>query len=585
MLQNYMIVFTVFFYMGLLFAIAYYAEKRAEAGRSIINNPLVYSLSIAIYCTAWTYYGSVGRASVTGIDFLPVYLGPSLIALLWWFVLRKIIRISKIHHITTIADFISSRYGKKLYLSVIVTLIAVIGIMPYISLQLKAVSTSINVITNYPKIISDLQTVSTWSDTAFYVAILMAVFTIIFGTRHLDASERHEGMVAAIAFESLVKLIALLSVGIFVTYGIYNGLGDIFNAAAANPKLKTLFYFGDKGFGNWTCILIMSMMAIMFLPRQFQVMDVENIDENHIKQATWIFPLYLFLINIFTLPIAFGGILKFIDGGVSPDTFVLTLPMVEKNELLALFAFIGGISAATSMIVVTTIALSTMVSNDLVLPILIKIDFLKVNQRSDVSGLILGIRRVTIILIMLMGYLNFRWIGNSYALVSMGLLSFAASTQFAPAILGGIFWKGGTRLGALTGLGGGFVVWLYTLFIPAIAKSGFLSTRFIEEGLFGIALLKPYQLFGLDGFNWLEHGLFWSLLVNIGCYVCMSLLFDHKDREEKIQDSLFVDVFKNEKDEVIWKGDYSVADIQTLLVRFLGQEKAKNAFDNYKNIY
>ena len=586
MLHSYAIImFSIILYLSLLFIIAFYAEKRADEGRSIINNPLVYSLSIAVYCTAWTYYGSVGRSVVTGIDFLSPYIGTSLMALLWWLILRKIIRISKINRITTIADFISSRYGKRFSLSGVVTMISVIGIMPYISLQLKAVSTSIHVIMEYPNIMSENKIISIWSDTALYVAIFMAVFAIIFGTRHLDASEQHEGVVAAIAFESIVKLIAFLSVGLFVVYGIFNGLGDIFQSARSIPNIESLFHFGDIGFSNWTSMLIMSMMAIMFLPRQFQVMVVENIDEKHIMQASWIFPLYMFLINLFTIPIAFGGLILLNQTNASPDTFVLTLPLLEKNELLALFAFLGGISAATSMIAVTTIALSTMVSNDFVLPILMKIKYFNLDKQKDLSGLILGIRRITILITMLLGYLNFRWIGSSFALVSMGLLSFAAATQFAPAMLGGIFWKKGTRLGALTGLCGGFFVWFYTLFLPAIAKSGWLNIHFIENGFLGISLLKPYQLFGLEGFTVISHGLFWSLLVNIGCYICISLFFGYRDELEKYQATLFVDVFKQNKEEYFLKGSFSVDELQSLLIRFLGKEKAIKAFDNYRKLY
>ncbi len=581
MLQKYIVILTACIYPALLFAIAFFAEKRAEAGRSIINNPWVYSLSIAVYCTAWTFYGSVGRAASTGLEFLAVYTGPSLMALLWWFVLRKMIRISKIHRITTIADFISSRYGKTLKLSGLVTIIAVVGIMPYITLQLKAISTSLDVIIQYPLINTTPQMSPTWHDSAFYVSLIAIVFTILFGARHIDTAERHEGMVAAIAFESVVKLFAFLAVGLFVTYGIYDGVGDIFQKARAVPQLKTLFSFETSGYGNWTWITFLSMMSIMFLPRQFQIMVVENVDENHVKQAAWIFPLYLLLINFCVLQLAFGGMLRFPDGNVNPDTFVLTLPMVERSELLVLIAFIGGLSAATSMIIVATIAMSTMVSNDLVLPLLMRMRFLKLDKRQDLSGLILLVRRVTIALIILLGYLNFRLIGGSYALVTIGLMSFAAAAQFAPALLGGLYWKGGTRLGALTGLSGGFLMWLYTMFFPSLAQSGWLPISFIEEGLFGITLLKPYQLFGLDVENWLGHGCFWSLLVNIGCYVFVSLLTGHKDMMEQRQAVLFVDVFKEEKEEIFWKDNYSITNLRGLLNRFLGQDKVDTALADY----
>jgi hypothetical protein len=240
MLPGWVIIVTSFTYLGILFAIAYYGDKRADAGRSIIANPYVYSLSLGVYATAWTFYGSVGRAASNGVGFLPIYLGPTLMIALWWLVLRKIIRISKVNRITSLADFIGSRYGKSALLAGLASVIAVVGIVPYISLQLKAVSTSFTILLQYPQIIMPIKlgAVPVLSDTALYVALLLAAFTILFGTRHLDASERHEGMVAAIAFESLVKLLAFLAVGFFVTFGIYNGFADIFTRAAANPCQK-----------------------------------------------------------------------------------------------------------------------------------------------------------------------------------------------------------------------------------------------------------------------------------------------------------------------------------------------------------
>src|SRR6187455_3113084 len=496
MLQGHVIVLVAFAYLGLLFGIAYYADQRADAGRSIIANPYIYALSLAVYATAWTFYGSVGRAASDGIGFLPIYLGPTLMIALWWLVMRKIIRISKNNRITSLADFIASRYGKSALLGGLVTVIAVIGILPYISLQLKAISTSYAILLQYPEISMPASAAAgshaLAADTAFWVAMILAAFTILFGTRHLDAAEHHEGMVAAIAFESLVKLLAFLAVGAFVTFGIYNGLGDLFSRAAAVPKLEAMMTPLEGvagGYASWVWLTILSMMAIMFLPRQFQVTVIENVDEKHLSKAIWLFPAYMLAINVFVLPIAFGGLLHFPDGGVDADTFVLTLPMAEKQEWLALLVFIGGLSAATGMVIVETIALSTMVCNDLVMPVLLRMRRLRLNQRPDLTRLLLGIRRGAIVGILLLGYVYFRLAGEAYALVSIGLISFAAVAQFAPVVLGGIFWKGGTRLGALAGLSAGFTVWLYTLLLPALARSGWLPISFLEQGPFGISLL------------------------------------------------------------------------------------------------
>jgi len=323
MLKTEAILFFSFGYMGLLFAIAYFGDRHAKIGRSIISNPYIYTLSMAVYCTAWTFYGSVGRAALTGLGFLPIYIGPTLMAALGWLVLRKIIRISKIHHITSIADFIASRYGKSSTLGSVVTIIVVLGIIPYISLQLKAISTSFMILKGYPLINmpGDFAEMPVLKDTAFYIALILAVFTILFGTRHLDATERHEGLVAAIAFESIVKLLAFLAVGIFVTYGIYNGFGDIIERAKAIPELKQSLTIGigAGSYVNWSIYIFLSMMSILFLPRQFQVAVVENVNEDHLKKAIWLFPLYLLAINIFVLPIAFGGVLHFTNGTVDAE--------------------------------------------------------------------------------------------------------------------------------------------------------------------------------------------------------------------------------------------------------------------------
>jgi Na+/proline symporter/nitrogen-specific signal transduction histidine kinase len=588
MLQGWVIVVTSFAYLGLLFAIAFYADKRADAGRSIIASPYVYSLSLAVYATAWTFYGSVGRAASDGVGFLPIYIGPTLMIALWWIVMRKILRISKQNRITSLADFIASRYGKSALLGGVVTVIAVIGILPYISLQLKAVSNSFTIVLQYPWIImpAKVTALPLMQDTALWVALILAAFTIAFGTRHLDAAEHHEGMVAAIAFESLVKLLAFLAVGVFVTFGIYNGFGDLFDRAAADPKLSAMMTPLEGvagGYASWVWLTILSMMAIMFLPRQFQVTVIENTNERHLNKAIWLFPVYMLAINIFVLPIAFGGLLHFPEGNVDADTFVLTLPMVEKQELLALLVFIGGLSAATGMVIVETIALSTMVCNDLVMPVLLRLRRLRLNERSDLTGLLLGIRRGAIVGILLLGYVYFRLAGEAYALVSIGLISFAAVAQFAPAVLGGIFWKGGTRRGALAGLSAGFAVWLYALLLPALARSGWLPISFVGQGPFGIELLKPLELFGLAGLDQITHAMIWSMLANIGAYVAVSLS-GAQSAEEHRQASLFVDVFTRTGEEGgarFWRGTASVPDLYNLLARFQGAAAAESAFQDY----
>jgi Na+/proline symporter/signal transduction histidine kinase len=584
MLSNGLILAAAFGYLFLLFAIAWYGDRRADRGRSLIANPYIYALSIAVYCTAWTFYGSVGRAASDGIEFLPIYLGPTLVFLLGAFVLRKIVRISRENRITSIADFISSRYGKSQLLGGVVTVIAVVGIVPYISLQLKAVSTSFNVLLNYPEIVMPraVSTIPVFQDTALYVAGILALFSILFGTRHIDLSEHHEGMVAAIAFESIVKLVAFLAAGLFVVFGLFGGLGDIFARAAASPELAKLFEWNPSHAGGWLTLMVLSMAAILCLPRQWQMTVVENVDEKHLTKAIWLFPLYLVLINLFVLPIAVGGLLTFQGKPVDSDTFVLALPMHGKQELMAVVVFLGGLSAATGMVIVETVALSTMVCNDLVMPILLRWKWLKLAQRRDLTRLLLTIRRISIGAILVLSYLYFKLIGESYTLVTIGLVSFAAVAQFAPVIIGGLFWKGATRPGALAGLGLGFVVWFYTLLLPSFVKSGWLPRALLEEGPFGIALLRPEALFGLTGWDNLSHALFWSLLVNIGAYVAVSM-WTNASAIERVQASRFVDVFKSAGAAGLryWRGTATVTDLIELLGRFIGRGRAERAFEDY----
>jgi Na+/proline symporter/nitrogen-specific signal transduction histidine kinase len=569
-----------FAYLALLFAIAYYGDKRAEAGRSIVAKPSVYALSLAVYATSWTYYGSVGRAADTGVGFLPIYLGPTLMFALGWVVLRKIIRISKAHRITTIADFVASRYGKSTLLGGLVTVIAVIGIVPYISLQLKAISNTFSILPEYPEIVSptELDPGSLFADTGLYVALVLAAFTILFGTRKLDATERHEGMVAAIAFESVVKLVAFLCIGLFVTFGMFGGFGDLFGKAAALPEASELFTLGgsDASYGSLFWLTVLSMLAIVLLPRQFHVTVVENVDERHLSKAIWLFPLYLLLINLFVLPIALGGLVTFDGGGVNPDTFVLALPMAEGQQALALFAYLGGVSAATGMVIVETIALSTMVSNNLVMPALLR-GRARVTASHDLRRLILAIRRVTIVALLLLGFVYFRAAGEATALVSIGLVSFAAVAQFGPALLGGIFWKGGNRNGALAGLTAGFLLWAYTLLLPSFSRSGWFPEGFLQEGPFGIELLRPEQLFGLTGFDSVSHAMFWTMLANIGLYIGVSL-FTRQSAAEHGQAALFVDAFREPgAGSRFWRGTASVEALESLLARFLGPERAREA--------
>jgi len=576
-------------YLALLFGIAAFADRRAAGGRSVIGNAWIYALSLAVYCTAWTYFGSVGRAAATGVWFLPIYLGPMLAMLLAWIIVRKMIRIAQTYRITSIADFIASRYGKSPSLAALVTLITVVGIVPYIALQLKAVSAGYHLLTAGPRV-QAVPATAWWADGTLLVALALALFTILFGTRHLDSAERHEGMVAAIAFESVVKLVAFLAVGAFVTWGLFDGVADIWSRAQAFPELRALLSLGGDagaasfGYAQWFALTLLSMLSVLLLPRQFQMMVVECVDERHLRRAAWVFPAYLLLINIFVLPIAIGGLILFGPGRMDAETFVLSLPLAHDAPMLAVIAYVGGLSAATGMLIVETIAVSTMVCNDLVMPALLRLPGIGA-RGGELTGLLLNIRRGAILVVLMLGYLYFRVAGEAYALVSIGLISFAAVAQFAPALLGGMYWRGGTRIGALGGLLGGFALWTYTLMLPSVAKSGWISDEFIESGPFGITLLRPEQLFGLVGLDNLTHSLFWSLLVNVGLYVGLSLWREPSAREAS-QGLLFVNVFDRrhsdgESAPVFWRGRARLDDLIALAGRLLGAERARQVFEDY----
>lgn len=525
-------------YVGLLLVIALWGERRSLGTERFTRNGLIYTLSIAVYCTSWTFYGSVGKAATSGILFLTIYLGPALCIIFWWTVLRKLVRIKNKYRITSIADFISSRYNKSQLLAAITTVIALVGIVPYIALQLKAVISTFNMIS-----ISGDSEVSSWihSNIGPLTVILMIGFTILFGVRRLDPTERHQGMMLALASECVIKLVAFMAAGVFVTYFMFDGFGDIFRRAAeAASKTELGVPNSSPSFVTWTTFTILSMSAILFLPRQFHVAVVENSDENHIKKAQWMFPLYMLLINLFVIPIALGGLILG-NPASSADGFVLSLPLSAGAKWLSMFVFIGGFSAATGMIMISSMTMSTMVTNHLILPVIERINALKGLRRH-----LLRCRWVTVVLFVFAGYGFTTTVGDSYMLVNMGMMSFAAVLQFAPAILGGLFWNKGNRIGAISGLTAGFALWVYTLLTPAFARSHWLPISFVDEGPWGMAFLRPEQLFGLTGLDKLTHAVFWTMLFNIGFYVLGSVL-SRTSKEEQATADDFISILHAEQ--------------------------------------
>ncbi len=563
MFKGYLLFIYLLIYLSILFIVAYYAEKKEKTGKSIVSNPYVYALSLAVYCTSWTFYGSVGKAATSGLSFLTIYLGPTLMASLWWVILRKIIRISKENRITTISDFIGSRYGNSILLASLVTIVAVVGIIPYLGLQLKAIMSTFIILAGETKGTAGL---------GWFITLILGIFSIIFGARKLDSSERHEGLIFAIAFESIVKLLAFLTVGIYVTYFLFDGFSHIFELIRDTESGELLYLGGGTSisYTEWGSLLFLSMMAIMFLPRQFHVSVVENSDVSHVKKAMWLFPLYLFLINIFVIPVAFGGLL--LGGqGADADNFVLTVPLGQQKYLLALFVFIGGFSAATGMIIVESLALSTMVMNNLVVPAIYRF-----HHMEGFPTIILNLKRLIIMGCVFMGYVFAVSVGEFYSLVDIGLKSFEAVTIFAPSILIGIFWKKGNKKGAIAGILAGFIIWFYTLIVPAFIKAGVLHEEGLISYILQSELLHPQHLFGLRGLDKWTHSLFWGLFFNIIFYVGFSI-FTRQSGEEEGQALLFVESYAARA--LPLRGSYSIQQIEDILGQYIGRREARDIVD------
>ncbi len=557
-------------YVVFLFAVAFAADRAALRGRgSWLRSPFIYTLSLSIYCTAWTFYGAVGFAARSGLEFVTIYLGPTLIMIGWWWTLRKMVRVGRSQRITSIADLISSRYGKSNLLAVIVTVLAVIGTTPYIALQLQSVTLSFAA---FAETDPTATTLPDMQSTALWVAGGLALFTILFGTRNLDANERHHGVVMAIALEAVVKLFALLAVGIFVVWGLSGGVATTLDRIDASAIAR----FEVSG-SRWIGLTMLSAAAFLCLPRMFQVMVVENEDEDHLRTAAWAFPTYLMLMSLFVVPIAAVG-LELMPSGANPDLFVLTLPLMDGRDGLAILSFLGGFSSATSMVIVAAIALSTMVSNHVVMPLWLHFSGGAAMVSGDVRHVALLARRLSIAGVVLLGYVYFRLSGGGTALAAIGLIAFAGVAQFMPALMGGLFWRGATRTGALAGLIVGAVVWIYCLFLPSFGPSVVLPQVVFDEGLFGLQWLRPRALFGTEGMDPVVHAVLWSLLLNTSAFILGSLL-SFPQPVERLQGAQFVNVFDHSGTPGGWTGGMAQSeDLLIMAQRIMGATEAQALF-------
>ncbi|WP_338733565.1 sensor histidine kinase [Mangrovimonas cancribranchiae] len=571
-MSNYILITIIVFYLAFLFFLAFKTEKNTKS--KWVNNPYVYALSLAVYCTAWTYYGSIGIAANSGVDFLPIYLGPVIAAPLWVVVLRKIIRISKQHNISSIADFISLRYGNNRFLGALITIVCFLAILPYISLQLKAISGSFEVIADETSYVSK----SIWDDSTFYIAFLLAIFATFFGTQATDASEKHRGIVTTVALESIFKISFFLIIGVYVTYWLFDGPQDILTKFSEIDNIETLTTIPNlEGGLNWFFMIALSFFAIFLLPRQFQISVIENTREKHLKTAIWLFPLYLLLFNLFVVFIAFGG--RLLLGDVAhAEYYTLLLPLSQDNVFLAMLVFLGGFSAIISMVVVSTLALSTMVSNNLIIPYGFLDKFIR-NHPEKNAYYIKNIRRISIFLIIILAYVFYYNFSIESSLISIGLVSFVIVAQLAPSFFLGLYWNRGSARASIVGIVIGFLITIYTLILPFTINIVSGTNSFVESGLFGIEYLKPYELFGINFLNPYAHAMFWSLSFNLAFYLMLSLVYRGNYRERNYAE-MFVDS-KNysslQDNALVWKGEAYVSDIKNVLEKFLGDKEANRA--------
>jgi Na+/proline symporter/signal transduction histidine kinase len=552
-------------YVAGLFALAYYGDRRPLYPSRVWLRPLVYSLALAVYCSSWTFYGAVGSSAGSSLSYLPIYVGPILLFVFGSGMFQRLTIVAKQRNITSIADFIASRFGKSHGLAALVTVIAVTAAVPYLALQFKAVAMSINILGG-----ESVQHTPLLHDSALYIAALLAIFAILFGTRRIDATEHHHGMMLAIAAESLIKLVAFVVIGLYAMHA--SGIG----AAFALPVREFAARGLPSGFVS-QCLL--AFVAIFCLPRQFQVGVIECEDPGDVAHARRLFPLYLLLICVFVLPIVAAGAPVAAARGIDPDGYVLWLPLAGGHDLLALFAYIGGFSAATGMVIVESVALSTMISNDLVVPAMLRIRRLGLEQR-DLSATVLTVRRIAIVVLAALAYAYYRATALNVQLASIGLLAFVALAQFAPAIISGLYWRGASRIGVSAGLIAGFFMWVYTLLLPGLAENGWLSADWVQSGPFGIAVLRPRALFHMDGWDAISHGTFWSLFTNVGCLILLSWRF-RPGVDERLRAAAFLNLDTERGAAGEWRGRVPVADLRALAERIVGEVAARRAFADY----
>ncbi|WP_119681158.1 hybrid sensor histidine kinase/response regulator [Indioceanicola profundi] len=561
-------------YIAVLFAVAWQGERRGRA-----PSAFSYVLTLAVYNTVWSFYGSVGRAASSGWDFAQIYVGPTLLLLFAQPVLARVIAVAKARNVTSIADFLSARYGNSQTVAVLVTLAGLVSLLPYIALQLKGISASFDMLTSGGPVPAAAGAGAARgaanTDTALAVTVAMAVFAILFGVRHLHASEHHRGLMRAIAFESLVKLAAFAAVGGYIVYGLNDGLAELYARGANSLETSTLVTpdFGDP---SWIATTLISILAFLCLPHLFHVAVVENQDPAHMRRAAWLYPGYLLVLSVLMIPVALAGIAAFGRAGADPDSYMITIPLTAGADGIALLAFIGGFSAGTGMVIMAAVSLSTMLCNDVILPTLLRLGAL--DPIADRTGAVLNIRRLAVVFTLGLAYATYLLLRDGYPLTTIGLMSFVAVAQFGPAFLGGLYWRRATRRGAIASLSAGLLLWVYTLLLPAVQP----GAVWVLEGPFGLGWLRPGGLFGVHELDPISHATLFSLLTNVVVFVGISLATRQSAAEREHAVS-FVEAMPGQPapPPPSWRGLTRVEDLRTLAAQYMGPERARRTIDAY----
>ncbi|WP_160138784.1 ATP-binding protein [Chryseobacterium sp. c4a] len=565
-MSSFALFFVVLFYLALLFLVAHLAEKKRS--KFWINNPYIYALSLAVYCTAWTYYGSIGVAATSGLNYLPIYIGPAMIIPAWIYINTRIVRIARINKISSLADFISLRYGNSRSLSAIITIVCLLAIIPYIGLQIKAISETFHLVTETPMSKNIL------TDNATFVVVLIALFSSYYGTRYVDASEKRLGIISAIALESFLKLFFIIILGLFVIYYVFDGFTDIYQKASHFEDFKEKNTFnGIEGAMNWMVLCMISATAICLLPRQFHVAIVENRQEKHIRTAIWFFPLYLLIFTIFIFPIAWGGRLIFDGEKVNPEFYSILIPQHFDNTIITVLVFLGGLSSCISMIIISAITLSIMLSNNLIIPYGL-LGKLKSENEEQNTRSITNIRKFSIFALIIMAFVFYKYFILKTSLDSVGLISFVIIAQLAPAFFGAIFWRRGSYKGALIGLAAGLGICYFGLIIPQYYFSYNQEFKGVLRDMY-----NSFNFFTIPYLARIPQIFFWSILVNTGLFTIISVSTKGNYRERNFAE-LYVDIDKyiqNHEDAFIWRGTAYISDIQNILERFLGKNKTEQA--------